>query len=146
MVFITHGKVHEINIFDEIPIEARAFYIMDRGYLDFACLYKVHRSAAFFVTRAKSNFRFQRLYSQVVNKSPGVQCNQTISIIGFYAKKDYPERLRRIRFYYVQQGKRLVFLTKNFNLPALTITNLHQHRRQIKLFFNMIHYHYIELS
>lgn len=109
MVFITHGKVQEVNILDEIPIEAGAVYIMDRGYLDFARLYRVHRSAAFFVTRAKSNFRFQRLYSHAVDKSTGLQCDQTITLHGYYAKKDYPERLRRIRFYDAEQGKRLVF-------------------------------------
>ncbi len=141
MVFITHGRVHEVNILDEIPIEAGAVYIMDRGYLDFARLYRVHQSAAFFVTRAKSNFRFQRLYSQGIDKSTGLQCDQTISLVGYYAKKDYPERLRRIRFYDAQQGKRLVFLTNNFNLPALTITELYQRRWQIELFFKWIKQH-----
>ena len=91
MVFITHGKVHEVNILDEIPIETGAVYIMDRGYVDFARLYRVHQSAAFFVTRAKSNFRFQRLYSQAIDKSTGLQCDQTITLHGYYAKKDYPE-------------------------------------------------------
>ncbi len=141
MVFVTHGKVHEVNILDEIPIEAGAVYIMDRGYLDFARLHRVHQSAAFFVTRAKSNFRFQRLYSRAVDKSTGLQCDQTITLHGFYAKKDYPERLRRIRFYDAQQGKRLVFLTNNFNLPALTITELYQRRWQIELFFKWIKQH-----
>jgi IS4 transposase len=141
MVFVTHGRVHEVNILDEIPIETGAVYIMDRGYLDFARLYRVHHSAAFFVTRAKSNFRFQRLYSQAIDKSTGLQCDQTISLAGFYAKKDYPERLRRIRFCDAQQGKRLVFLTNNFNLPALTITELYQRRWQIELFFKWIKQH-----
>ncbi len=141
MVFVTHGKVHEVNILDEIPIEAGAVYIMDCGYLDFARLHRVHQSAAFFVTRAKSNFRFQRLYSRSVDKSTGLQCDQTITLHGFYAKKDYPERLRRIRFYDAQQGKRLVFLTNNFNLPALTITELYQRRWQIELFFKWIKQH-----
>jgi IS4 transposase len=141
MVFITHGRVHEVNILDEIPIEAGAIYIMDRGYLDFARLYRVHQSAAFFVTRAKSNFRFQRLYSQAIDKSTGLQCDQTISLVGFYAMKDYPERLRRIRFFDAQQGKRLVFLTNNFNLPALTIAELYQRRWQIELFFKWIKQH-----
>jgi hypothetical protein len=141
MVFITHGKVHEINILDEIPIEAGAIYIMDRGYLDFARLYKIHQSAAFFVTRAKSNFRFRRLYSHAVNKSTGLQCDQTISLVGFYTEKAYPERLRRIRFYDGDQGKRLVFLTNNFNLSALMITELYQRRWQIELFFKWIKQH-----
>ena len=141
MLFITHGKIHEVNILDKVPIEAGAIYIMDRGYLDFARLYKVHQSAAFFVTRAKSNFRFQRLCSQTVDKSTGLQCDQVVSLVGYYAKKDYPERLRRIRFYDAQQGKRLVFLTNNFKLPALTITELYQRRWQIELFFKWIKQH-----
>lgn len=141
LVFITHGKIHEVNILDDIPIEAGAIYIMDRGYLDFARLYKVHQSAAFFVTRAKSNFRFQRLYSQTIDKSSGLQCDQVVSLVGFYAKRDYPERLRRIRFYDAKQGKRLVFLINNFNLPALTITELYQRRWHIELFFKWIKQH-----
>ncbi len=141
MVFITHGKVHEVNILDEIPIEAGALYIMDRGYLDFARLCKVHRSAAFFVTRAKNNLRFRHIYSQAIDKSTGLQSDQAISLVGFYAKKDYPERLRRIRFYDVHQGKRLVFLTNNFNLPALTITELYQRRWHIELFFKWMKQH-----
>jgi hypothetical protein len=118
MIFVTHGKIHEVNILDEIPIEAGAFYIVDRGYLDFARLYKVHRSAAFFIIRAKSNFRFKRLYSQNVDKATGLQCDQIVSLGGHYVKKDYPERIRRIRFYDAPQNRRLVFLTNNFNLPA----------------------------
>lgn len=141
MVFITHGRIHEVNILDEIPIEAGAIYIMDRGYLDFSRLYKIHQSAAFFVTRAKSNFRFQRLYSQTIDKSTGLQCDQSVSVVGFYAKRDYPVKLRRIRFYDAQQEKRLVFLTNNFNLPALTITELYQRRWQIELFFKWIKQH-----
>lgn len=141
MIFITHGKVHEINILDDIPIEAGAFYIMDRGYLDFSRLHTVHRSAAFFVIRAKSNFRFKRLYSHPVNKSTGLQCDQTVSLVGYYMKKGYPERLRRIRFYDAQQDKRLIFLTNNFNLPALMITELYQRRWQIELFFKWIKQH-----
>ena len=141
MIFITHGKVHEINILDDIPIEPSAFYIMDRGYLDFARLHKVHRSAAFFVIRAKSNFHFKHLYSHPVNKSTGLQCDQTVSLVGYYAKKDYPERLQCVRFYDAQQDKRLIFLTNNFNLPALTIRDLYQCRWQIELFFKWIKQH-----
>ena len=141
MIFVTHGKIHEVNILDEIPIEAGAFYIVDRGYLDFARLYKVHRSAAFFVIRGKSNFRFKRLYSQNVDKATGLQCDQIVSLVGHYVKKDYPERIRRIRFYDAPQNRRLVFLTNNFNLPALTITELYQRRWQIELFFKWIKQH-----
>ena len=121
ILFITHAKVHEVNILDQIPFEAGAFYIMDRAYVDYARLYRIHQASAFFVTRARSNFQLKRLYSQPVDKSLGVQCDQTVVLQSFYPKKGYPEKLRRIRFYDPDQGQRLVFLTNNFSLPALTI-------------------------
>jgi len=141
IVVITHGRVHEVNILDDIPIEAGAIYILDRGYTDFARLHKIHQSSAFFVTRAKGNFRFKRLYSKAVDKSTGLQCDQIITLHGFYAKKDYPEKLRRIRFYDAEQDKRIVFLTNNFTLPALTIAQLYKCRWQIELFFKWIKQH-----
>jgi len=109
LVFVTHGKVHEINLLDELPIEPGAIYIFDRGYLDFARLYKIHQARAFFIIRAKSNFRFRRLYSQPVDKAKGVQADQIILLHGFYARKDYPERLRRIRYFDAEQQRRMVF-------------------------------------
>ena len=141
IVVITHGRIHEVNILDDIPIEAGAIYILDRGYTDFARLYRIHQSSAFFVTRAKGNFRFKRLYSKAVDKSTGLQCDQIITLHGFYAKKDYPEKLRRIRFYDAEQDKRIVFLTNNFTLPALTIAQLYKCRWQIELFFKWIKQH-----
>jgi len=141
IVFITHGKVHEVNILDRVPIEFGALYILDRAYGDFARLYRIHRSSAFFVIRAKGNFRFERLYSQPVDKSEGVQCDQIIILHHFYAKKDYPEKLRRIRFYDREQKRRLVFLTNNFTLPALTIAKIYKCRWQIELFFKWIKQH-----
>ena len=141
VVIITHGKVHEVNILDELPIEAGAIYILDRGYMDFARLYRIHQSSAFFVTRAKGNFQFRRRYSQTVDKSTGLQCDQTIVLRGFYARKDYPEKLRRIRFYDAVQNKRLIFLTNNFTLPAMTIARIYQCRWQIELFFKWIKQH-----
>jgi len=141
LVIITHGKIHDVTILDQLIFEPGAFYIVDRGYLDFARLYGIHQSSAFFVTRAKSNFSFKRLYSRPVDKSTGVQCDQIIILEGFYARKDYPEKLRRIRYFDVTQNKRLVFLTNNFTLPALTIAQLFQCRWQIELFFKWIKQH-----
>jgi len=140
-IIITHGKVHDVNILDSIFIEAGAIYIMDRGYLDFARLYNIQQSSAFFITRAKSNFDFKRLYSQPVDKTTGVLCNQIIAINGFYAKKDYPDKLRRIRYYDADNNKTLIFLTNNFTLPALTIADLYRCRWQVELFFKWIKQH-----
>ncbi len=141
LVIVTHGKIHDVNILDELPLEAGAIYILDRGYLDFGRLYMIHRSFAFFITRAKSNFDFQRLYSQSVDKTTGVQADQIITLHGFYAQKDYPEKLRRIRYVDIQNNKRFVFLTNNFTLPALTIAELYHCRWQIELFFKWIKQH-----
>jgi hypothetical protein len=141
LVIITHGKVHDVNILDDLVIEAGAIYIMDRGYLDFARLYGIHQSLAFFVTRAKSNFDFKRLYSHPVDKSTGVQSDQTIVLKGFYSKKDYPEKMRRIRYLDIEKNKRLVFLTNNFTLPALTIAELYRCRWKVELFFKWIKQH-----
>ena len=138
---ITPGTVHEVNILDEIPFEAGAIYILDRAYLDFKRLNRIHQSSSFFVTRAKNNFRFQRLYSQPVDRTTGLQCDQIVSLHGFYAKKDYREKLRRIRFYDRDQNRRLVFLTNNATLPALTIARLYKCRWQIELFFKWIKQH-----
>jgi hypothetical protein len=141
LVIITHGKIHDVNILDELPLEAGAIYIMDRGYLDFGRLYTIHQSFAFFVTRAKRNFDFQRLYSHPVDKTTGVQADQIITLQGFYAQKDYPEKLRRIRYFDAQNNKRFVFLTNNFILPAITIAELYHCRWQIELFFKWIKQH-----
>jgi hypothetical protein len=141
LVIITHGKIHDVNILDELPIETGAIYILDRGYLDFGRLHTIHRSFGFFITRAKSNFDFQRLYSQPVDKTTSIQSDQIITLQGFYAQKDYPEKLRRIRYLDVQNNKGLVFITNNFTLPALTIAELYRCRWQIELFFKWIKQH-----
>jgi hypothetical protein len=141
LIIITHGKIHDVTILDQLTFEPGAFYIFDRGYLDFARLHKIHRASAFFVTRAKSNFQFKRLYSQPVDKSQGVQCDQIIVLKGFYAKKDYPNKLRRIRYFDATQNKWFVFITNNFTLPALTIAQLYHSRWQIELFFKWIKQH-----
>ena len=141
LVIITHGKVHDVNILDQLTFEPGAFYIIDRGYLDFDRLYTIHQASAFFVTRTKSNFRFRRLYSRPIDKSTGVQCDQIIVLEGFYSHKAYPDKLRRIRFFDTDLNKRLVFLTNNFTLPALTIAQLFQCRWQIEIFFKWIKQH-----
>jgi IS4 transposase len=141
LILITHGKVHDVRILDNLIIEPGSIYVMDRGYLDYVRLYRVQQSSAFFVTRTKSNFSFKRLYSHPVDKSTGLQCDQTIILKGFYAKRDYPEKLRRIRFFDSEKNKRLVFLTNNFILPALTITQLFRLRWHVELFFKWIKQH-----
>ena len=141
VVIITTGKVHDVNILDQLLIELGAIYIMDRGYIDFTRLYKIHRASAFFVTRAKVNFSRTRLYSQPVDKTTGVLCDQIVVLKGHYAKKDYPEKLRRIRYFDSKNNKTFVFLTNNFVLPAITIADLYRCRWQVELFFKWIKQH-----
>ena len=141
VVIVTHGKIHEVTILDQIVIEAGASYIVDRGYTDFARLYAIHQSAAYFVTRAKDNFRFRRLYSRKIDKATDIQCDQIVVLKHYYARKDYPAKLRRIRYFDRVNNKRLVFLTNNFTLPALTIAELYRCRWQIELFFKWIKQH-----
>jgi hypothetical protein len=141
VIVITHGKVHDVNVLDQISIEPGAFYVMDRGYLDFARLHRIHESGAFFVTRAKRNFRFKRIYSRTVDKSTGIQCDQIVVPENFYAKKDYPSKLRRIRYYDTENNTRLVFLTNNLTLPAKTIADLYRCRWRVELFFKWIKQH-----
>ena len=138
---ITEALVHDVNILDDIITEAGAFYIMDRGYLDFARLYIFHQCLAFFVTRAKGNFQFRRLYSHPIDKSTGLRCDQTIVLTGFYSSKDYPERLRRIRYVDKETEQNLVFITNCFTLPAITIAQLYKCRWQVELFFKWIKQH-----
>lgn len=137
---ISDGKLHDVNVLDILLPEPGAFYVMDRGYLDFERLHRLHLAGAFFVTRAKSNLKAKRRYSRVVERSTGLICDQTITLSMFYSKTGYPEALRRIRFK-TQEGKTLVFLTNNFALPALTITELYRCRWQVELFFKWIKQH-----
>lgn len=141
IIVITHGKVHDVNILDQLVFEAGATYVMDRGYLDFKRLYKITLAQAFFVTRAKSNFVFKRLYSLPVDKSTGVLSDQIITLSSFYPSKGYPDKLRRIRFYDAATNNRLVFLTNNFTLSALVIAQLYRSRWQVELFFKWIKQH-----
>jgi IS4 transposase len=124
-----------------LTYEPGSFYIADRGYLDFARLYRLHQSGAFFVTRAKKNSRFQRRYSRPVDKTTGLRFDQTVVLSGFYSRQQYPEALRRIGFRDPQTGKSLVFLTNNFTEPALTIAQLYRCRWQVELFFKWIKQH-----
>jgi hypothetical protein len=141
LIYITQGKTHEVNLLDDLLVEPGAIYIFDRGYLDFSRLYKIHQCGAFFIIRAKSNFRFRRIYSQPVDKTKGVQADQIIKLRGFYARKDYPERLRRIRYLDPEKKKRLIFLTNNFTLPAFVVAELFRCRWKIELFFKWIKQH-----
>lgn len=140
-ICITHGKFHDVNILDELIPEPTAIYLMDRAYVDFERLYLFHRSQAFFIIRAKSNFRFRRLYSHPIDKSTGLKCDQTIVLSGFYASKDYPEKLRRIKFYDNEHNRTLVFLTNNFTLPAFIICQLYKYRWKVETFFKWIKQH-----
>ncbi len=140
-IHISDGKMHEVNVLDFLPVEAGAFYVMDRGYLDFARLYKLHQAGAFFVTRAKRGMNARRVYSTKTDRDTGVICDQVIALNGFYVAKDYPEQLRRIRFKDPESGKTLVFLTNNTSLPPLTIAALYKSRWQVELFFKWIKQH-----
>jgi hypothetical protein len=140
-IAITEGKVHDVNILDVLEPEQGAFYIMDRGYIDFARLFSFTEKGASFVIRAKDNLRFRRLYSRKVDKQCGLRCDQTIVLTGLHSKDDYPQQLRRIRYYDAINGKYMTFLTNNFNVEAFTITELYKSRWQIELFFKWIKQH-----
>jgi hypothetical protein len=140
-IHVSDGKMHDVNALDILPIEAGAFYVMDRGYLDFTRLYRMHQAGAFFVTRSKRGMDARRVYSAVIDRATGVICDQSIALNGFYACKNYPEQLRRIRFKDPESGKTLVFLTNNKTLPALTIAGLYKSRWQVELFFKWIKQH-----
>src|SRR5471030_2069420 len=140
-IHISDGKMHDVNVLDLLLIEAGAFYIMDRGYLDFERLYALDQAGGFFITRAKQNLDARRVYSAPVDRDTGLICDQTIAINGFYADKHYPSHLRRIRYCDPETGKNLVFLTNQFALPALTICALYRCRWQVELFFKWIKQH-----
>jgi len=140
-IHISDGKLHDVNVLDILPVEAGSFYVMDRGYLDYQRLYVLHGQGAFFVTRAKSDMDAQRVYSHPVDRSTGVICDQRVMLNGFYAGKNYPDHLRRIRYKDPESGKTLVFLTNNTALPALTIAALYKSRWQVELFFKWIKQH-----
>jgi hypothetical protein len=140
-ISITSGAMHDVNILDSLPVEAGAYYLLDRGYLDFSRLHGIHLSQAFFITRTKANFQFRRIYSQPAKKSLGIICDQTVMLTGFYSAKNYPDRLRRIHFYDKESQRHITFLTNNFSLAATTIARLFKCRWQIELFFKWIKQH-----
>ena len=140
-IHISDGKLHDVNVLDKLIPEPGSFYIMDRGYLDFSRLFHINQWAAFFVIRAKSNFQFHRIYSHPTEQDTGVKCDQTIRLAGFYPSKDYPDKLRRIKYFDSTTGKTFVFLTNNFTLPAQTIADLYRCRWQVELFFKWIKQH-----
>ena len=143
-IHISDGKMHDVKILDILIPEAGAFYIMDRGYLDFARLFNIDQAGAFFVTRAKSNTVYRRRYSHPVTaeeKLHGIRCDQTIMLAGVYSKNDYPQPLRRVKFYDHKTNKTFNFLTNNFTVPAQTIADLYRYRWQVELFFKWIKQH-----
>lgn len=137
-ICITDGRTHDVNILDEIVLESGALYVMDRGYLDFARLYTFTQNLCSFITRAKSNFDYTRIAYRTVDKSTGLRCDQTIRLAGYYTSQDYPAVLRRIGYFDSETNTKLTFLTNNFSLPTLTITQLFKCRWQIELFFKWI--------
>ena len=140
-IHISDGKLHDVNVLDMLTFEAGAFYVMDRGYVDFERLYALHQAGAFFVTRAKSPMDARRVYSAPTERDTGVICDQRVMLNGYYSARKYPEHLRRIRFKDPESGKTLVFLTNNTTLPALTIAALYKSRWQVELFFKWIKQH-----
>ena len=140
-IHISDGKMHDVNVLDIMIPEAGSIYVMDRGYVDFSRLYALHQAAAFFVTRAKTNFRYKRRYSRPVDKESGLRCDQTIVLTGIRTKEDYPEAMRRVVYRDAETQKRFVFLTNNFTLPPLAIAQLYKARWQVELFFKWIKQH-----
>lgn len=141
IVHITDGTVHDVNFLDELVIEPEAFYIMDRGYLDYERLFRIQQGKAYFITRPRKDFRFRRIYSNPVDKTTGLRCDQTVALVSFYPKKRYPEKLRRIKYVDPELNKVLVFITNNFELEAKVITELYRQRWQVELFFRWIKQH-----
>ncbi len=141
VIIITHGLIHEVNILEQLTFEAGAFYLMDRAYLDFPRLHRLHLASAFFVTRARKRFDCQRLYSSPVDRTTGIMCDQIVTLANPVPRAGFPDKLRRIRYFDAQQERRLVFLTNNFTLPPLTVAQLYRSRWQVELFFKWIKQH-----
>ena len=137
-IWLTHAKFHDVNILDALIPEPGSIYLMDRAYIDFSRLFELNQAKAFFVIKAKSNFKFRRLYSRPVDKSTGLRCDQIIVLSGFYSKQHYPEKLRRVKYYDAEHDNTLVFLTNNFTLPASTVCELYKCRWKVEIFFKWI--------
>lgn len=140
-ISITDGQTHDVNILDELIFEPLAIYLMDKGYLDFQRLYRINQAGAFFVTRAKSNLAFERIYSRKVEKELGLRCDQSIKLTTCKSNKAYPKPLRRVKYYDQEQDKMYLFLTHNFEITALEVALLYKHRWKIELFFKWIKQH-----
>lgn len=140
-VDITTGLVHDVNVLDLLYFEPGAFYIMDRGYVDYERLFSITQASAYFVVRAKSNFKYRRIASEEVDKTTGLKCDQTVKLSSYYAKQDYPERLRRVKYYDKETDRTLVFLTNNFQISAIIVAMLYKERWKIELFFKWIKQH-----
>ena len=140
-IHISQGKVHDVNVLDRLVWEPGAFYVMDRAYVDFERLYRLHMAGAFFVVRAKSNLRYRRHDSCAVDKSAGLRCDQTVLLTGARTSKVYPHFLRRVKYYDVQTQKTFNFLTNHFGVPARTVAELYRHRWRVELFFKWIKQH-----
>jgi len=138
---ITDGKVHDVNILDELIVEPGSFYLMDRAYIDFERLYNMNLNKAFFIIRGKSNLNFKRLYSQKIDKSTGLKCDQIVKLTNYYPAKNYPDKIRRIKYFDEESGKNFIFLTNNFTIPALTVAEFYKWRWHIELFFKWIKQH-----
>ncbi|HOZ85801.1 MAG TPA: IS4 family transposase [Niabella sp.] len=140
-IHFSTASVHDVNALDFICFETNSFYIMDRGYVDYKRLYKIHQADAFYITRAKDNMNCRRVKSNPSDKTNGVLCDQYVLLNNYYATKDYPQKIRRIKFYDAESGKTLIFLTNNFHLKATEIAQLYKHRWKIELFFKWIKQH-----
>jgi hypothetical protein len=140
-IYISDGKMHDVNVLDLITTVPNSFYVMDKAYIDFARLYLIHQNKAFFISRKKNRFAYERVYSAKVDKKKGVLCDQIIKLTGFYTSKKYPKKLRRIKYYDAIKGKKLEFVTNNFRLSALEIALLYKHRWYIEIFFKWIKQH-----
>lgn len=140
-IHITDASVHDVNVLAVLEFEADAFYVMDRGYIDWSRLYNIHLAGAYFVIRAKDNLAFARIYSRKVDKSTGLRCDQTIRLTGYYAAKNYPQYLRRVKYYDQEHDQGYVYLTNHFEAPALQITILYINRWKVEIFFKWIKQH-----
>jgi hypothetical protein len=140
-IWITDGKIHDVNVLDHLVAEPGAIYVMDRAYLDFQRLYQLHQCSAIFVTRSKTNTGLRRLYSHKIDKSTGVRCDQTVVATGYYSRKAYPEKLRRIKYFDADKGRSFVFLTNQFTLAAEIIAGLYRSRWRVEIFFKWIKQH-----
>jgi hypothetical protein len=140
-IFISEGSVHDVNALDQIAVQKGSYYVMDKAYVDFTRLHRIKKERAYFVVRAKENLQFERIASRPADKGAGIICDQDISLTGFYSTQNYPDRLRRIRYYDAEFDRTFVFLTNNFKLKAATVAQLYKHRWHVELFFKWIKQH-----